>query len=104
MAYQNIDNLVHEKMVDENGYLTAPWQNALSQLFQKIQQSIGNAANEGLVPPTLTTAQLKIVQAGAQNGTLVYNSTIDQLVVKLNAEVTPPQVPPYYFHTIATTN
>lgn len=99
MAYQNIDSLVHEKLVDEDGRMTAAWSNFFSQFIQKTQASIGNAANEGLVPPPLTSAQQSVVQTGAQPGTLVYDSTNDKLIVRL---ASPVSMTTDYFHTITT--
>lgn len=111
LFYNNIDSIINEKLVNEDGRMNEVWVNFFSQLIQKVQASIGNAANEGLVPPALSTIaptvppsmmtidQFAIVQAGAANGTLLYDSGTDTLKVKL---ASPVGMTTNYFHTITT--
>lgn len=48
-----IPQYVHEKVVDENGYFTAPWQQAITQIILYMQSNIGN---EGFKIPEVSSA------------------------------------------------
>ena len=75
----NIPNFEDIPVIVKKGddyYWSDEWRFILQQLFQTLQQ---NAGNEGLVPPSQTTANISIIQPNAQNGTIIYDSTTDQL-------------------------
>lgn len=76
----NIPNFLNEKIVDKEGYLTAPWQNMLIQLITELQK---NAGNEGLVMPSQTAANIALL-TNSSNGTLVYDSTNNIPKVNVN--------------------
>src|SRR3990167_4274095 len=75
-----VPNLVQDKFVDEQGYLTPEWRSLFDQLLQNMQQ---NLSNEGYVVPSQTASDIAIIQAGtnpdgsyiAQNGTLIFDTS-----------------------------
>jgi hypothetical protein len=74
----NVTAFVNAQFVDKNGYLTDSWRIILSQLLTQLQ---ANFSNEGVVNPSLTTAQIAQL-TNMPNGTTVYNSTTDELMCK----------------------
>lgn len=74
----NIPSFIQERVIDENGYFTPSWAFVIEQLLSQLQI---NAGAEGLVPSSLKTEDIAVVAASTnlQNGTLIYDSTTDQL-------------------------
>ena len=68
----NVPTFVQEKFVDENGYMTKPWQNLFQQLLQVMQQSL---SDEGFAIPPQSSSNMTIILPGAMNGTLLFNTS-----------------------------
>lgn len=71
----NPDIPVIIKREDGNYYWTEEWQNIWDQLFQTLQL---NASEEGLVPPSQSTANIAIIEPTSKEGTIIYDSTTKQ--------------------------
>lgn len=77
----NVDNFVHEQMVDENGYLTYSWALWFNQLINQLQKNVGP---EGYVVPSLEATKIaQLTGPSTQDGTLVYDSTNNLLKVRI---------------------
>jgi hypothetical protein len=74
-----IPNFINTAFVDGNGVLTDVWGKTLNQLFDQMQQNI---SEEGFVIPSLTTTDIARL-VNAPNGTLIIDSTLNVLKVKL---------------------
>jgi|SRR6185503_3760838 hypothetical protein len=82
---QNIPDLPVSPLVEQDGFATAPEYQFRQNLIQALQSV---TSNEGLVPPTQTTANIAKIAAGrdtegnfsCQRGTLIYNSDTDELM------------------------
>lgn len=89
-----------DKAVDKDGNFTPPWGNYFDQNTQQMQQSL---SNEGFWIPSVSTSDLAIIaasygqQTGVNLGTLVYDSTANQLKVFLSDSATTGS-----FHVITT--
>lgn len=77
----NVPNFIHDKFVDENGYLTDGWRLFFNQLINEMNE---NLSQEGIVMPSQTTANADIIKTDALNGTILYDSTTNELKVRLN--------------------
>lgn len=67
-----VPTMIRERVVDKDGFLTAPWQGLFEQLLQNMQQSL---SDEGFLIPPLTSANISVIQTNASNGTLVFNTS-----------------------------
>ncbi len=82
----NIPDLPVSPITEEDGYPSAPEYQFRQNLIQSLQSV---TSDEGLVPPSQTTANIAIIQNATnpqgqftcQRGTLIYNSDTDQLQV-----------------------
>lgn len=77
----NVPNFIHDKFVDENGYLTDGWRLFFNQLINEMNE---NLSQEGIVMPSQTTDNADIIKTDALNGTILYDSTTNELKVRLN--------------------
>jgi hypothetical protein len=77
----NIPNLIYEKVVDENGYLTSQWQLLFAQLFTQLQS---NLSDEGYILPKLTDSQVTTLNPVSTSGALIYNSTNNNGMININ--------------------
>ena len=83
---QNIPDLPVSQMVKEDGYPTSPEYQFRQNLVQALQSV---TSDEGLVPPSQDPGTITIIQNGknpqgaftCQAGTLIYNTTTNQLQV-----------------------
>ena len=83
---QNIPDLPVSQITDKDGFATAPEYQFRQNLVQSLQSV---TSNEGLVPPSQTSANITIIQNGknpqgqftCQAGTLIYNTDTNQLQV-----------------------
>ncbi len=74
----NIPNFEDVKVIDKDGFFTDEWRTIMEQLFQALQQNVGD---EGFnVPPQSTTNITSIVAANPPppNGRIFYDSTANQ--------------------------
>jgi hypothetical protein len=76
----NIPNFIQDKMVDEKGYLTSPWQQFFTQLIQELQKNVGQ---EGFTVSNLSSTHVAAL-TNANTGTLVYDNTNNLLKVNVN--------------------
>lgn len=80
-----IPNFVHDKVVDGEGNLTPQWIMFFTQLLDQMQL---NLSEEGIVAPSQTTSNITIIESDPNNvplnGTLLYDSTTNQLKVRLS--------------------
>ena len=67
------------KFVDDNGFLTAEWQDILQDLFRTLQL---NFSDEGLVMPKQTAANIALL-ADSENGAMVYDTDNDEAMVNI---------------------
>lgn len=75
-----IPTFVQERLVDDQGFLTKPWQSLFEQLLQNMQQ---NLSEMGIVTPSQDSSNLAVIQNKlnpdgsyiVQNGTLVFNTS-----------------------------
>lgn len=77
----NVPNFQNLQFVDRNFFLTDVWLNILTQLFSQMQ---ANLSDQGFVPPSLNTAAINNLAPIMPNGTLIWNTTINELVVRKN--------------------
>lgn len=77
----NVPNFIHDKFVDENGYLTDGWRLFFNQLINEMNE---NLSQEGIVMPSQTTDNADIIKTDALNGTILYDSTTNELKVRLS--------------------
>lgn len=96
---------------EHKGYFTASWQNLILNLLSEMQRTL---SNEGFVPPTLTAAQINVIQNNKDQGgnytcapgTTVYNSNVNTMMSSiLNSDGTPifvSMVAPTYTSTQIT--
>ena len=90
----NIPDLPVEQTTDKEGFPTPSEYQFRQNLVQSLQSV---TSDEGLVPPTQTPANITIIQNGTdpqglftcQGGTLIYNSTTNQLQVCILVGGTP---------------
>lgn len=79
-----IPNFVQDKLVDSTGAMTPNWVMFFSQLIDQMQ---ANLSDEGVVIPSQTTANISVIKdhdPAPLNGTIIYDSTTNQLKVKLS--------------------
>jgi len=82
-------------IVDESGNRTPVEQIFMQQLITQLQQNIGT---EGFVVPTLTASQITTIQNNVllngqftcQYGTIVYNSTVNSIMIAINNGLNAP--------------
>lgn len=67
--------------VDSNGNFTPEYSTFQEQQRQVMQQ---NLSNEGFVIPQQNTSDIGIIEPTAKEGTLLYNSDTNQLLVRLS--------------------
>lgn len=84
-----VPTFIKRKFVDQDGELTAPAQQLLDVFFQQAQESL---SDDGFVIPQRTTNEINNISANNNantkpNGTLWYDSTTNQLKVKINDTV-----------------
>jgi hypothetical protein len=80
---------INDLLVDEERKMTAPWETLFNQLFTEMQS---NLSDEGLVAPSQTTVNIGVIQDAQNtdgndiypNGTILYDSTTNQLKVKIS--------------------
>lgn len=75
----NIPNFEDVPVIVKKGddyFWSDEWRFIMQQLFQTLQQYAGN---EGLVPPSQKTTDITVIQPHAQNGTIIYDQTTNQL-------------------------
>lgn len=92
----NIPNFSYSKLIETSKEKFGLPSDDVYYFFQQLVAELqSNAGPEGLVVPTLssnassvtppaTGGQITAIEAGALNGTLVYDSNTDQLKVRLN--------------------
>ncbi len=66
------------KVLKEGGFIADEWRIFFDQMWTFFQI---NLSAEGVVLPSLTTAQIALLTT-AQNGTMVYNSTPDKGMIR----------------------
>jgi len=76
-----IPSFINEKMVDENGHLTAPWKNTLANLMQQLQ---GSLSDEGVSIPHQDTATITSLNTQKSEGNLLYNKETKEMYVNLD--------------------
>lgn len=67
-----VPTMVQDKLLDEDGYLSKPWQAFFEQLIQNMQQAL---SNEGFAVPPQSAGNMAIIQPNAMSGTLLFNSS-----------------------------
>jgi hypothetical protein len=77
----NIPNFQNLQFVTKELYLTDVWLQILTQLFSEMQ---ANLSNQGFVPPSLDGATIGNLASVMPNGTLIWNTTLNELVVRKN--------------------
>lgn len=77
----NIQNLLHEKPIGEDGHWHPAWKLLLGNLITQLQQ---NLSNEGFIIPQQTTDNINILNNNKSTGALIYDSTTHELKINLN--------------------
>ena len=76
-----VPNFENDKFVNSDGYLTEKWSNILQSLFSMLKHDLGK---EGFVVPALTTDNTSLIEESSEVSTLVYDTNIGSLKIKLN--------------------
>lgn len=67
-----VPTMVFDKVVDENGYLTEPWQLLFSYLLTQMQTNLGE---EGFVMPSQDDDTITTILTSPTPGTILYDTT-----------------------------
>jgi hypothetical protein len=70
-----IPNLIDIPVVGQDGKLTDPWRQILTQLFTELQK---NVSNEGFIIPQQPTANITTLSSQQSIGAILYNSDTDK--------------------------
>jgi len=84
-----VPTYTQERLVDEDRYLTRPWQGVIGELLQNMQKAL---SNEGFVIPSQSAANINILisinpetlQPYMADGTIIYDSTNHQFKGMVN--------------------
>lgn len=74
----NIPNFLNINIAQQDGSFSDEWNLNFQQLFQELQNNFGAT---GCVVPSMETSNINQLQ-NVVNGTLIYDSTIDELKLR----------------------
>jgi hypothetical protein len=76
----NIPLFTETPLITKGGILTDTWRNIFIQLLAELN---ANASDEGLIPPSQSTANIALLDT-SKVGALVYDSDTNELKVNIN--------------------
>lgn len=76
-----ITSVIHDKLVDENNFMSSAWFNMFTQWQLFLQNQL---ADSGYVLPQLTNAEIALLDLTKNIGAILYNTDTNTFMVNIN--------------------